>query len=156
MVDARGQAALAKKTLAHVGRIELLSEHFQGNAAPGGDLLGFVNRAHSASAEQSEQTVAAEFAGEFRRATMRKRRRQRHRDRPVSATGPVKSARHEARGAELVGRFGRNRRSAVLTFIFLGSAHESISKFCFIHFFLKETCLEVTEKIHRLRRTLTR
>jgi len=66
MIDARGKAAFAEKPLTHLRRIKLLSEHLQGDTASGGELFGIVNRAHAAAPEQSKQTVAAEFRGEFR------------------------------------------------------------------------------------------
>ena len=66
MVDARGEAAFTEKPLPQVRRIQLLPQHFQGDAATGGELFSFVNRAHSAAPEQSKQPVAAEFTGEFR------------------------------------------------------------------------------------------
>ena len=65
MVDASGEAAFAEKPFPHVGRIQLLPQHFQGDAAPGGDLFSFVNRAHTAAPEQSQQPVTAEFTGKF-------------------------------------------------------------------------------------------
>ena len=66
MVDACGQATFAEKPLPHVRRIQLLPQHFQGDAATGGNLFSFVNRAHAAAPEQSKQPVAAEFTGELR------------------------------------------------------------------------------------------
>ena len=66
MVDLRGEAALAEKPLPHVRRIQLLLQHFEGDATPGGDLFAFVNGAHAAASEESKQAVAAELEGEFR------------------------------------------------------------------------------------------
>ena len=65
VVNTRGQAPFAKKPLPHVRRIELLAQHFQGNATSGIKLLSFINRTHPAAPEQSKQPVAAKFTWKF-------------------------------------------------------------------------------------------
>ena len=60
MADARGKAAFAEKPLTHLRRIEPVPEYFQGDAACRSDLLGIVNRTHTAAAKQSTQSVIAD------------------------------------------------------------------------------------------------
>ena len=45
-----GEAAFAEEALTHLRRIELMFEHLQGDATPGRELFGLVDRAHAAGA----------------------------------------------------------------------------------------------------------
>jgi len=126
MVDARGEATFPEKALSHVRRIELLPEHLQGDAAPGGELLGFVDGAHAAAAEQSQEPVFAELTWALGGLVRGRGLALRQRD----GVGVCrrKGARHEAGGAEPIRRARRDRGAAARAIRGTRVAHGSTSR----------------------------
>ncbi|MFM1943835.1 MAG: hypothetical protein RI897_2817, partial [Verrucomicrobiota bacterium] len=64
VVDFGGEAAFAQEALAHFGIIELVAELFQGDAASGGEVFGFVDGSHTAASEQADDFVITKGGGD--------------------------------------------------------------------------------------------
>ncbi|MBW2397528.1 MAG: hypothetical protein JRG95_25060 [Deltaproteobacteria bacterium] len=92
MVDSRGESAFAEEPLPQLRRVQLLSQHLQGDATPGGELLSLVDGAHPAATEEPEQPVAAELEGEFRESGAGRRFVRRQRDGVGAAAAGLQGA----------------------------------------------------------------